>query len=215
MNRDNARTQMINQQLRTWKISSNEVLETMAAIPREEFVPQAYRGCAFSDANIPIGHGQVMLAPKLQGRLLQALDLRAGDRVLEIGTGTGFLTACLARLAEHVRSVDIEHEFVEQARNHLDDLSIGNITVETADAMSMDLNKEYDAILVSGSLPVYDDRFEKALAPGGRLSMVVGQSPVMEAQLIIRGDGSCARDVLFETDIPSLKNVRVPEKFVF
>ena len=215
MNPEIARAQMISQQLRTWKVSHQEVLDVMAALPREEFVPDAYRDLAYADANIPIGHGQVMLAPKLQGRLLQAVDPRPGDKVMEIGTGSGFLTACLSRLADSVHSLEIHSDFVDQARRRLDRLDVTNISLDTADALAIDFSKKYDVILVTGSVPEYDDRFERALTPGGRLAIVVGSSPLMEVLLVVRAGDHCAREVLFETDIPALSNVRQPESFVF
>ena len=215
MNPEIARAQMISQQLRTWKVSHQEVLDVMAALPREEFVPDAYRDLAYADANIPIGHGQVMLAPKLQGRLLQAVDPRPGDKVMEIGTGSGFLTACLSRLADSVHSLEIHSDFVGQARRRLDRLDVTNVSLDTADALAIDFSKKYDVILVTGSVPEYDDRFERALTPGGRLAIVVGSSPLMEVLLVVRAGDHCAREVLFETDIPALSNVRQPESFVF
>jgi len=215
MNPEIARAQMISQQLRTWNISHQEVLDVMAALPREEFVPDAYRDLAYADANIPIGHGQVMLAPKLQGRLLQAVDPRPGDKVMEIGTGSGFLTACLSRLADSVHSLEIHADFVDQARRRLDRLDVTNVSLDNADALAIDFSKKYDVILATGSVPEYDDRFERALTPGGRLAIVVGSSPLMEVLLVVRAGDHCARDVLFETDIPALSNVRQPESFVF
>ncbi|MGI9264701.1 MAG: protein-L-isoaspartate O-methyltransferase family protein [Gammaproteobacteria bacterium] len=215
MNPEIARSQMISQQLRTWKISHPEVLDVMASVPREEFVPAEFRGLAFADTNIPIGHGEVMLAPKLQGRLLQAVDPKPDDKVLEIGTGLGFLTACLSRLAGSVHSLDIQPEFVQEARSHLGRLEVDNATIENGDALAFDLSKKYDVIVITGSLPQYDDRFERALRPGGRLVLVVGASPVMEARLVIKAGEHCAHDVLFETDIPMLTNARQPESFVF
>ena len=215
MNPELARAQMISQQLRTWKTSSQEVLDVMATVPRENFVPDAYHDLAFADTNIPIGHGEVMLAPKLQGRLLQAVDPGPVDKVMEVGTGTGFLTACLSRLTASVHSLEIQADFVDKARQRLDRLDVANVALNNADALAIDIAKKYDIIIVTGSLPEYDDRFEKALAPGGRLSVVVGTSPVMEVLLVVRAGDHCAREVLFETDIPALTNVQLPESFVF
>lgn len=215
MNPEIARSQMISQQLRTWKIYQQQVLDVMAEVPREEFVPDAYRGLAFADSNIPLGHGQIMLAPKLQGRLLQAVDPKPDDRVLEVGTGSGFLTACLSRLAGNVHSMDIQADFVESARQHLGRLEVENASLENSDVLAIDLPKKYDVIVVTGSLPLYDNRFQRALAPGGRLVLVVGSSPVMEAMLVTKAGDHCAREVLFETDIPALTNAQLPESFVF
>ena len=212
MNPEIARAQMISQQLRTWKVSHQEVLDVMATVPREEFVPNTYRDLAYADTNIPIGHGQVMLAPKLQGRLLQAVDPGPDDKVMEVGTGSGFLTTCLSRLADSVHSLDIQADFVEEARRRL---QVENVSFEHADAMAIDFSKKYDAIVVTGSVPEYDDWFERALAPRGRLVIVVGSSPVMETLLVVKAGDHCAREVLFETDIPALINVPIPDSFVF
>lgn len=216
MDLDAARSQMISQQLRTWEILDERVLAVMAEIPRERFVPPHLQDLAFADTVLPIGHGERMLPPKIQGRLLQAVEPGPEDTVLEIGTGTGFLTACLARLAGHVHSVDIEAGFTARARDHLAALGIENIRLDTADAMTMELNRRYDVIVIEGALPVYDRRFEAALAPGGRLVVVVGPSPVREVWRVTRAaDGSLGREVLFETDIPDLRNAPRPGAFVF
>jgi len=216
MDLDAARSQMISQQLRTWEILNERVLEVMGMVPRERFLPTRLRDLAFADTVLPIGHGERMLPPKIQGRFLQAVEPGADEAVLEIGTGTGFLTACLARLAGQVHSVDIEADFTARARDHLAALGIENVKLETADAMTMELTRRYDVIVIEGALPIYDKRFEVALAPGGRLVVVVGPSPVREVWRVTRGaDGSLAREVLFETDIPGLRNAPRPGSFVF
>jgi protein-L-isoaspartate(D-aspartate) O-methyltransferase len=211
-----ARAQMISQQLRTWEILDERVLGVMAQIPRERFLPPHLRDLAFADSSIPIGHGERMLPPKIQGRYLQAVAPGPDDTVFEVGTGTGFLTACLARLAGQVHSVDIEPEFTAAARERLAALEIENVKLETADAMAMPLPRRYDVIVVEGALPVYDKRFAEALAPGGRLVVVVGPPPVREVWRIIRHeDRSVSREILFETDIPDLRNAPQPGAFVF
>lgn len=211
-----ARSQMISQQLRPWEVLEPRVLEVMAGVPREAFVPEVYHGLAFADAGIPIGHGQIMLPPRVQGRLLQALAPGAGDSVLDVGTGTGFLAACLARLAGHVHSVDIEADFAAAARERIAPMGLGNLRLEVADAMTMAFPRKFDCIAVTAALPVYDPRFQDALAPGGRLFVVVGEAPVREALLIRRtGDKAWSRSVLFETDIPPMKGAPVPEPFIF
>ncbi len=216
MDLDNARAQMISQQLRTWDVSDQRVLEVMADMPRERFVPPAFSSLAYADIGIPIAAGQHMLQPKIQARILQAVAPDANEAVLEIGTGSGYLTACLARLAGSVMSVDIDPACTAAAGERLAALNISNVKLETADAMEAEFERSFDVIVVSGALPVYDPRFEQRLAPGGRLFVVVGSPPAREAWLVTRGSGEgYAREVLFETDIPSLANAPEPDAFVF
>jgi protein-L-isoaspartate(D-aspartate) O-methyltransferase len=216
MDLEQARDQMISQQLRTWDILDDRVLAVMKEVPRERFLPEAYEGLAFADTSIPIGHGEVMLPPKLQGRLLQAVEPGPNDSVLEIGTGSGFLTACLARLAEKVESIDIREEFVRDAADRLKTISGLSPALHCADGLAVDFSDRYDVIVVTGALPIYDDCFERALTPGGRLFVVVGAPPVREAWLVTAdAAGGTRRDVLFETDIPELCHARQPERFAF
>jgi protein-L-isoaspartate(D-aspartate) O-methyltransferase len=216
MNFDAARLQMVEQQVRAWNVLDEQVLATMTRIPREHFVPEEYRDLAFADTQIPIGHDEVMLTPQLEGRLLQALALAGDEHVLEIGTGTGFLTACLARLGGRVRSLDIHEEFIESARAKLSAIDIGNVELACADAMTLEDKARYDAIAVTGSLPEYDPRFQQALKIGGRLFVVVGQHPVMEARLVSRvADKEWLTDILFETSIRPLSNAPVTRRFEF
>jgi protein-L-isoaspartate(D-aspartate) O-methyltransferase len=213
---ESARHQMIEQQVRAWEVLDLNVLGAMERVRREEFVPPAYRDIAFADMNVPLGHGQSMLAPKVEGRILQALGIRPDDRALEIGTGSGFFAACLGQLARSVRSIDIYPDFVAAAAVNLRRTGTHNVTVDTADAMSFTEEAAYDAIAVTGSLPVYDARFERALALGGRLFVVVGAGPVMEAQRITRaGHGEYVRESLFEVSIDPLVHAAEPAKFVF
>jgi len=210
-----AREQMIKQQLRAWHVLDGRVLQTMSEVPREAFLPVAYQGLAFADAPVPIGHGQIMLAPKLQGRLLQALALTPEQSVLDIGTGTGFLAACMARLAARVSSIDIHPELVEQAADRLSRFGVHNVNTAVADAMEYEPQGQYDAIAVTSSLPVYLDRFQNLLAPGGRLFVVVGKPPIEEAWLVTRDRDGFRREVLFETEVPAMINAPLPEAFVF
>jgi len=211
-----ARRQMIDQQVRAWDVLDDRVLEVLAQVPREHFVPGAYREVAFADASIPLAHGQCMLPPKVDGRLLQALDLGRDDEVLEVGTGSGFLTACLARRARHVRTLEIFADLSAGAIRALQALSVTNVTAETADATKLDESGLYDAIALTASLPVYDPRFERALRPGGRLFVVVGSAPVMEARLVTRvGEDQWVSEALFETVIPPMVNAVVPDPFRF
>ncbi len=216
MNLDSARVQMIKQQLRTWEVLDSRVLACLGDIPREVFVPDAYADLAFADAWIPLGHDQLMMTPKIEGRMLQALALDPEDTVLEIGTGSGFVTACLAYLAGTVSSIDIYPDFTEKSRAKLEQLGITNITIQSGDAMQLDADARYDAIAVTGSLPVLDTRFERALRIGGRLFVICGLSPVMDAMLVTRtGDDQWRRQSLFETDLPELVNSKMPPQFEF
>ena len=206
-NPDIARFNMIEQQVRPWDVLDQRVLDVLREVPREDFVPEDKRALAFMDLAIPIGHGEAMFPPKLEGRLLQALALRPGDRVLEVGTGSGFLTACLARLAGQVLSVDIHEDFTERAGQRLTDHGIDNVTLETGDAAWgwRHGELEFDAIAVTGAVAEYDTRFEEQLTVGGRLFIIVGRAPVMEAMLVTRtGPEAFDRTGLFETSVKHL-----------
>lgn len=216
MNIELAREQMIGQQVNTWEVLDDRVLEVMREMPRELFVPEAWRGVAFADAPIPLPHGQSMLPPKVHGRILQALSLQPADVALEIGTGSGFLSACMGKLAARVRSVEIVPQLAEFARANLLAAAVNNVAVEAADGMQLDEELAYDAVAVTGSLPLYDERFQRSLKIGGRLFVVVGQAPVMEAWKITRvGEREWQREGLFETVIQPLVNAPKPPEFVF
>ena len=216
MNIDFARQQMIDQQVRAWTVLDPEVLAVMSATPREDFVPAPYVPLAFADTEIPLGHGQFMMTPTVEGRVLQALALGAGDQVLEIGTGSGFLTACLARLAGSVTSVDIHEDFVRDASRKLARAGIDNVDLRTMDATRELPAGSFDAIAVTGSIESFDPRFVSALRPGGRLFVVVGPRPVMEARLVRRtGDTDWKTETLFETSLAPLVHGTLPPQFVF
>jgi len=217
MNVEQARFNMVEQQIRPWDVLDPRVLDLLLRVRREEFVPEPYRALSFADMEIPLGHGERMLAPKLEARMLQALDLKPDDKVLEIGTGSGYMTALLASLAGHVTSVEIIPEFTEAASARLGRQQIRNVTLETGDAArGWDRRAPYDAIVLTGSVPLLPPAFEKSLAPGGRLLAVIGEPPVMEAQLVTCvSAGVCSRTGLFETCIAPLKNAIQPERFVF
>ncbi len=216
MNTDFARQQMVQQQVRAWDVLDDDVLAAMAATPRELFVPAGYESLAFAETEIPIGHCESMLMPVIEGRILQALALRPTDRVLEIGTGTGFLTACLARLAGHVASVDIHGEFLEKAATRLEAVGADNVGLEAMDATRELPAGRFDAIAVSGSLQHFDPRLVEALEAGGRLFVVIGNPPAMEARLVTRGDDSDWRtEALFETELRPLVNGSLPPQFHF
>lgn len=215
MNIEQARFNMIEQQIRTWEVLDQGVLDLLTQVPREEFVPPAFRKLAFADMNVPLAHGQVMMQPKLEARLVQSLDLQPQDTVLEIGTGSGYLTALLAKRARHVYSVDLYADFSAEARPKLSTHGIGNVTLETGDAaQGWAQHGPYDAIAVTGSLPLFSEAFQRQLKTGGRLFMIVGGSPAMEALLITRlGKEQWLRESLFETDIPALINAPQPPAF--
>ncbi|MSQ92320.1 MAG: protein-L-isoaspartate O-methyltransferase [Gammaproteobacteria bacterium] len=211
-----ARRQMIDQQVRTWEVLDSRVLETLAAVPREHFVSEAYRRVAFADTAIPIGHGEFMLQPKIEGRILQALGLERGERALEIGTGTGFFAACIEHLTGDVESIEIHAGLADAAARALERLGVTRVRIACADAMNHGLGADYRAIAVTGSLPVYDPRFERALAVGGRLFVVVGSPPVMEARLITRmAIDAWVSETLFETCIEPLRNATPATLFRF
>ena len=215
MNLEDARAQMLGQQIRAWEVLDDRILDVLGKVPREFYVPESYRDLAFADMEIPLDHGQQMMTPKVEGRLLQSLTLTSADRVLEVGTGSGFLTACLAQLADTVLSVDIFSDFTSDARNKLDEAGIKNVELRTADALAMGHSEQFDAIAVTGSVPELDDHFIRMLRPGGRLFLVLGRAPVMEASLItLHANGEWADESLFETVVSPLINAERPEPFV-
>lgn len=216
MNTEAVRRQMVEQQVRTWDVFDETVLETFNGIARDRYVPAALQGCAYADAEIPIGHGQCMLRPSIAGRLLQALDIKPGDDVLEIGTGSGYLTHCLSIVAGSVTSIDLYEDFVAGARSRLASEGVENVTLSCMDAMAEIPAGHYDAIAVTGAVDGSVERFVDALKPGGRLFVVIGESPVMTAHLITRGaDGDITDEELFETDIPPLVHADRRPEFSF
>ncbi|MCK5326025.1 MAG: protein-L-isoaspartate O-methyltransferase [Woeseiaceae bacterium] len=216
MNIDFARQQMIDQQIRAWTILDPDVLDVLVTTPREQFVPPAYESLAFADMEIPLGRGQSMMTPTLEGRVLQSLELNRDDSILEIGTGSGFLTACLARLADFVTSIDIHDEFVQNAAANLNEAGIENATLTTMDATQELPAGRYNAIVVTASVQTLDTRFIDALQPGGRLFIVVGSAPVMDARLVRRADNSrWHSESLFETELTPLVNSALPPQFSF
>ena len=211
-----ARRQMIDQQVRTWDVLDARVLDALQAVPRERFVPEAYRGVAFADAPIPIGHGQWMLPPALEGRILQALAPLRGERALEVGTGTGFFAACLAQLTGSVDSIEIHSDLAAGAARAIGEAGISRVTVETGDALARDFDAVYEVIAVTGSLPAPERRLERALVTGGRMFVVIGVAPVMEARLVTRtGEESWLSEPLFETRIEPLLLPAAPSRFRF
>jgi protein-L-isoaspartate(D-aspartate) O-methyltransferase len=215
-----ARFNMIEQQVRPWNVLDERVLRVMSELPREGFVPNAYQALAYADLDIPIGECTTMLAPKLVGRMLQALGVHEGDRVLEIGPGTGYTTACLAGLGGRVIGVEIDPDLAEGARERLEALRLRRVEVRTGDALAGPVDGgPFDVIAVTGSVPTDEaiPALAQQLAPGGRLFVIVGEEPLMQARLETRvGHGpDLRRQDLFETSVPALRNVPQPERFVF
>jgi len=217
MNIEQARFNMIEQQIRPWDVLDPQVLDLLFVVKREDFVPPAYRNLAFADMEIPIGSGQLMLAPKIEAKMLQELVLKKTDKVLEIGTGSGYMAALLAARSEHVVTVESRPELVEMAKQNLERAGIANVTVELGDgAKGWAQRGPYDAIVVSGALPVVPDALLKQLRVGGKLAVVVGEAPVMEAQLITcTAEGIYNTVNLFETVIPTLDGVETKGSFTF
>lgn len=216
-NIEQARSNMIEQQIRPAEVLDPRVLETISETPREAFVPENYQDLAFSDINVNIGHDQQMMKPIMEARILQALNIQPGDKILEIGTGSGYLTALLAKLGGYVESVEIEPKILNQAKNRLDKLGIKNVTLVQGDAsQGWNQNESFDVIAITGSFPILPESFQKQLTVGGRMAVIVGQSPVMEVLLITRAaEDQWITQALFETDFPALRNVEQPQAFIF
>lgn len=217
MDFEQARFNMVEQQIRTWNVLDQHVLDVLLDMPREDYVPVAYRNLAFIDMEIPLGHGEAMLTPKLEARIVQELAIKKTDKVLEVGTGSGFLTALLARVAKHVYSVEIVPEFKQQAAEKLHAHGIHNVTLEEGDAArGWDRHGPYDVIVLTGSVPVLPDAFTASLNPGGRLFAVVGDAPAMTGKLLTCADKhACHVANLFETSVPPLRNALQPDRFTF
>ncbi len=217
MNIEQARLNMIEQQIRTWEVLDQRVLDLVAALPREDFVPPRYRSLAFSDTCIPLDHGEVMMAPKLEARMLQALAVEPDERILEIGTGSGYVTALLARSGLAVTTVEIHPDLATGAKTRLAHHGCANVRCEVGNGLDLPATEtRYDVIAVTGSLPVHTDYFEQRLAIGGRAFLIVGPAPVMEAWLVTRvGARELSREGLFETDLPPLQGAPTPKRFVF
>lgn len=217
MNIEKARHNMIEQQIRPWDVLDPRILNLLQRIPREDFVLPEHRSLAFTDMELPIGNDQVMMEPKLEARMLQALAILPTDKVLEVGTGSGYVTAMLANLAAQVVSVEIEPELQQHAARRLATLGIGNVTLEQGNAASGWSNGQpYNAIAVTGSLPVLPKGLKENLQVGGRLFAVVGEAPAMQAVLVTRiNSNEWREETLFETVVPPLQNVHQADAFVF
>lgn len=217
INLEQARFNMVEQQVRTWEVLDPFVLDALREVPREDFVPADYRRLAFSDLRIPLDHDQVMMKPIEEGRMLQALEITPGQRVLEIGTGSGFAAACMAHLGASVMSIEIIPELAERAERRLERLGIEGVEVRSADALvDFDPEDSFDAIAVTGSAAEVPERFRHWVKPGGRVFAVRGFSPVMEAVCLTRSSGDRWQvDSLFDTDLPRLIGAEDKPQFEF
>jgi protein-L-isoaspartate(D-aspartate) O-methyltransferase len=217
MNFDQARFNMVEQQIRPWEVLDSRVLSLLETIHREDFVPVRYRKLAFADIAVPLACGQVMMRPKIEARMLQALDLDEDETVLEIGTGSGFVTACLASLAKRVVSVEAFEELHAEAALKLRDKQISNVELFVGDVMAgWQPEQAHDVVVVTASVPDIPEQFKGWVNPGGRLFVVTGNSPAMEAKLLTRQDvTNWTEESLFETDLPRLVNSEPPPVFEF
>ncbi|MEJ8568732.1 protein-L-isoaspartate O-methyltransferase family protein [Elongatibacter sediminis] len=217
MDFERARFNMVEQQVRTWEVLDTRVLDVLEAVHREDFVPVRYRKLAFADLSIPLPHDQCMMRPNVEGRMLQALEVDADETVLEIGTGSGFITACLARLARAVCSVELYDDLHEEAAARLRDKHIDNVELFVGDALAgWQPEQAHDLVVVTGSVPDVPDVFRGWVNPGGRMFIVTGSSPAMEARLLTRvGVSEWQDESLFETDLPRLVNAEPPPAFEF
>jgi len=216
MDIEQARFNMVEQQIRTWEVLDQRVLDLLFTVRREEFVPPPYRLLAFADLEIPLGDGQSMWTPKMEARVVQELQLTSGDEVLEIGTGSGYLTALLAKSGARVTSVEINPRLAAFGRANLQKNAIVGVELAQGDGARGFGDRTYDAIVLAGSTPVLADGFVRALKPGGRVFAVVGEAPVMSARLVRWvAPGAVTTQVLFETVVPPLANAPEPVRFEF
>lgn len=223
MNLEKARFNMIEQQVRPCSVLDQTVLETMGTIPRDAFVPESLISLAYADIEVPLAHGEAMMFPRIEGRMLQELELDIDDECLEVGTGSAFVTACMATMSKHVHSIDIYDDFLEAAGEKLAQQNIANVLLENKDALksfSVDAGnqepvKKYDAIAVTGSLPEYLPVFEQLLKPGGRLFIIVGFDETMHAMKVVRDNNKFIRTSLFETKLKPLVGVQEKSGFTF
>jgi len=217
MNFERARSNMVEQQVRTWEVLDSKVLGLMENVHREDFVPVRYRKLAFADLSVPLAMGQSMMCPRVEGRMLQSLDLQQEDSILEIGTGSGFITACLSVMARRVVSVELFEELYLEAEIRLRDKHMHNVELYVGDVMTgWQPQQAHDVVVVTGSVPAVPESFRDWVNPGGRMFVVVGESPAMEARLLTRvGFSDWREESLFETDLPRLVNSTPPANFDF
>jgi protein-L-isoaspartate(D-aspartate) O-methyltransferase len=216
MNFEQARLNMVENQVRPWEVLDGRVLEVISRVHREDFVSASHRQLAFADLCLPLGHGEVMMKPVVEGRVLQALELLPTDEVLEIGTGSGFLTACLAGLSAHVSSVDLQADFIASATDRLKLAGVSNVTLAAGEAVNAwQPDGQFDALVATGAVAEIPSRWLGWLKPGGRAMVIHGQSPVQYATLLtLEGNGQYRQEVLFETDMPYLTHAEPTQRFV-
>ena len=216
---ETARFNMVQQQIRPWEVMDQRVLGLMDTLPRDAFVPEAYLGLAYADIEIPLPHGERMMFPRIEARLMQALDLQPDDQVLEVGTGSAYLTACLATLCQRVVSIDIQEDFTQSAAAKLQQQGVHNVLLKTGDALAAPLTEEpFDVIAVTGSVATsaQAELFRRQLKVGGRLFVIIGTPPTMEAMLITRtGEQTFSEEAIFETDVKPLTIADAPRTFEF
>jgi protein-L-isoaspartate(D-aspartate) O-methyltransferase len=217
MNFEQARFNMVEQQIRPWEVLDGRVLSLLETVQREDFVPVRYRKLAFADVAVPLEAGQVMMRPKIEARMLQALDVNESETVLEIGTGSGFMTACLAALSKRVVSVELHEELHREAAAKLADKSVSNVELFVGDVMrGWQPEQAHDVVVVTGSVAEIPEQFLGWVNPGGRMFVIRGESPAMEALLMARQDVTeWAVESLFETDLPALVNASREPEFKF
>jgi protein-L-isoaspartate(D-aspartate) O-methyltransferase len=214
LNIELARHNMIEQQVRPWDVLDSRVLEALTAVRREDFVPPACRNLAFADLSLPLGHGELMMKPVVEGRILQAASPLRSESVLEIGTGSAFLTACLARLGGDVTSVEMHADLAEGARTRLHAANVRNAKVEVADAVTgFDPGRQFDVMVLTGAVYELPQHWRGWIKPGGRLVAIVGSSPAQRAVLCTKHEAGWDEQALFETDLPYLANAAPPQRF--
>jgi protein-L-isoaspartate(D-aspartate) O-methyltransferase len=210
-----ARRTMVEQQVRPWDVLDPRVLATIGSLRREDFVSPRHRKLAYADIELPLEHGETMLKPIVEGRILQALDLAPEHDVLEVGTGSGYLTACLSQLARAVLSIDIHADFIEQAHSRLEAIGSTCARLQQADALSFEPGRQFDAVAVTGAVAVIPDRFREWLRPGGRMFIIRGAAPAQEAMLLtLLDNGSWREESLFETAVGYLRGAAPIARFV-
>ncbi len=211
-----ARRTMVEQQVRPWDVLDPRVLATIGGLHREDFVGTRHRKLAYADIELPLEHGESMLKPIIEGRILQALDLAPEHDVLEIGTGSGYLTACLAQLTRAVLSIDVHNDFIERARVRLESISSTCVRLQTADALSFDPGRQFDAVAITGAVATVPTRFLDWVRPGGRMFVIRGAAPAQEAVLLTRlqNGAGWSEESLFETDVAYLQGAAPIHRFV-
>lgn len=216
MNFEQARFNMIEQQIRPWSVLDDTVLQTMGSISRDIFVPDSMKSLAYADIEIPLNHGESMMFPRVEGRMLQELEINISDECFEVGTGGGYVTACLANMGSSVYSIDIHEDFLKQAEINLSQVNISNVTLENKDVFStLDFRKKYDVIAVTGAIPEYLPLFEQLLKQGGRLFVVVGSKHMAHAMKVVKENDKFIRTTLFETELKPLVGIEKKSGFTF